>query len=462
MNLAEMRRRRDELVARAKALVDAASGRDLEGADAEQFAECTSGVKALDKQIATLERAISDPTSTEPGSVGDPKPRSNSERDKALRVLESRTKDGSLTPSSAERVETLLGQGTSQSRSWTARWAAAAGSDDYERAFAKLVADSERGHLLWTPDEAAAYRTVAELAAESRAMGIASGSIGGHMVPLTLDPAVLLSSGGSSNPLRTIARTVTITTDSWHGISSEGVEANWYSEAAEVSDDSPTIAKPDIPVHRASAFVPFSFEIEGDAVNLLGELRTLLLDAADQLTAQAFVVGSGNGEPTGFVTALAAQAGSIVTGDGSEALVSGDAYKLQGALPPRFQGSARWVANLGILNQMRQFETQNGSLKFLGLQTDPPVLLGRPIHEVSHMTGVIDPNVTSANYLLAYGDWSQYVIVDRVGSRIELIPNLFGANRRPTGQRGAFLWFRVGADVVVPNAFRMLNVPTTA
>jgi hypothetical protein len=27
-------------------------------------------------------------------------------------------------------------------------------------------------------------------------------------------------------------------------------------------------------------------------------------------------------------------------------------------------------------------------------------------------------------------------------SQVELIPNLFGSNRRPTGQRGAFLFFR--------------------
>jgi predicted phage gp36 major capsid-like protein len=50
------------------------------------------------------------------------------------------------------------------------------------------------------------------------------------------------------------------------------------------------------------------------------------------------------------------------------------------------------------------------------------------------------------------------VIVDRIGNTLELIPNLVGANRRPTGQRGALLWFRTGSDSVVDNAFRLLNV----
>jgi predicted phage gp36 major capsid-like protein len=47
------------------------------------------------------------------------------------------------------------------------------------------------------------------------------------------------------------------------------------------------------------------------------------------------------------------------------------------------------------------------------------------------------------------------VIVDRIGTTLELIPNLVGATRRPTGQRGALLWFRTGSDSVVDNAFRL-------
>jgi predicted phage gp36 major capsid-like protein len=70
--------------------------------------------------------------------------------------------------------------------------------------------------------------------------------------------------------------------------------------------------------------------------------------------------------------------------------------------------------------------------------------------------GVI--NAGQENYVLLYGDFSNFVIVDRFPSQVELIPNLFGANRRPTGQRGAFLWARTGSDSVVDNSFRVLNV----
>ncbi|MDO3403428.1 phage major capsid protein [Mycolicibacterium neoaurum] len=111
---------------------------------------------------------------------------------------------------------------------------------------------------------------------------------------------------------------------------------------------------------------------------------------------------------------------------------------------------------------MRQFETGSGALKFPGLQSTPITLLGRTAYENSNQDGTYDAAATANNYLLLYGDFNNFVIADRVGSTLELVPHLVGANRRPTGQRGALLWFRTGSNVVVPQAFRLLNVATTA
>jgi HK97 family phage major capsid protein len=104
---------------------------------------------------------------------------------------------------------------------------------------------------------------------------------------------------------------------------------------------------------------------------------------------------------------------------------------------------------LAILNTIRQFETTNGALKFPELAANSPMLLGRNVYENSNMDGTINAAATANNYVLVYGDFRQFVIVNRVGSTLELVPHLFGPNRRPTGQRGALLWFRTGSDVVV-------------
>jgi HK97 family phage major capsid protein len=98
----------------------------------------------------------------------------------------------------------------------------------------------------------------------------------------------------------------------------------------------------------------------------------------------------------------------------------------------RFQPNAQWCANLSTINALRQFETGNGALKFPALQDSPPVLLGRAVHEPSNMDGIINAAATENNYLLIYGDFAAgMVIVDRVGSTIELVPHLVG----PSGAR---------------------------
>jgi HK97 family phage major capsid protein len=204
-----------------------------------------------------------------------------------------------------------------------------------------------------------------------------------------------------------------------------------------------------------SVFVPFSVELQGDATSLMQELGRLLQDGANQLLNTALTTGSGTGQPTGIVTSLVGT-GSVVNSIGTDVLASGDVYAVQNALPPRFSANAQWCANLAILNTLRQFETAAGALKFPGLQQNPPVLLGRNANELSNADGVV--NAGAENYVLLYGDFSNYVVTQRVGSSVELIPHLVGANRRPTGQRGVWLWGRWGADSVNDAAFRLLNV----
>lgn len=391
-------------------------------------------------------------------------PAANGERDRAMRTLDSHVSTGALAARSAEAVEALMTTGTGPAQSWTQRWAAAAGSTEYMRAFAKLVGNPVQGHLTWTPAEAEAYRRVAEIQTEQRAMGIGTDGAGGYMVPLTLDPAVQITGGGSTNPLRQISRVVQTVSDTWQGVTSAGVTAEWTAEAAEVADASPTLAGPSIPVHKGDAFVPFSFEVQGDALGFMEELGKLLADGAEQLTATAYTLGTGSGQPKGVITAVAAASPSVVVAPATaETLAADDVFAVQSALPPRFQPNASWTANLGIANLLRQMETTNGALKFPELAANPPALLGKPFYENSNMVAKLDPNATDTGRVLLYGDFAQgFVIADRIGSTIELVPHLFGSNRRPTGQRGALLWFRTGSDVVAANAFRLLAIPTSA
>jgi HK97 family phage major capsid protein len=84
----------------------------------------------------------------------------------------------------------------------------------------------------------------------------------------------------------------------------------------------------------------------------------------------------------------------------------------------------------------------------------PEQLLGRPVYESSEMVSAV---TTGSNLILA-GDFSEYLIYDRVGMSLVYDPVVLGANRIPSGQGGFFAFWRVGATAVNPNAFRVLKL----
>lgn len=372
-------------------------------------------------------------------------------RDSALRTVERAVKAG-LPARSAEVVERLLNCGPDHERSWLARYVTDSGSDAYRSCFAKIVMHGfDRAGLEMTAPERAAYERVARLKQEQRGMSLTD-SAGGFLVPFELDPTINIVNAGSTSPLLQISRVIQTVTDVWHRVSSAGVQASWDAEGSEVSDDSPALGEPQIPAYKGQAFVPFSVELQGDAVSLVSEVGKLLSDGMVQLLNEALTVGTGVGSPTGIITALTGTS-SVVNAGTAGTLSAADVYALQNSLGPRWQANARWIANLAVLNALRQQESGNGSLLFPELRNDPPTLLGRPAHEASNMSAAI----AAGNNLAIYGDFSNFVVTQRVGTSVELIPHLFSPDHlRPTGQRGLWMWARYGADSINDSAFRML------
>lgn len=333
------------------------------------------------------------------------------------------------------------------------RLALALSSPDYLRAWSKMARDPNGADLTDTE-----RRAMAHVKTTARAMSLTDAA-GGYLVPFQLDPTVIITANGSVNQIRQVARQVVATGDTWNGVSSGAVSWSYDAEASEVSDDSPTLAQPSIPIYKAQGFVPISTEAFQDAANVTQEVGKLLAFGKDVLEANAFVLGTGTGMPTGIVTALTGTS-SVVTSATTDTFALADIYALDGSLPSRYHmgdGTA-WLSSRLIYNRARQFDTNGGA----GLWSDnlrqgmPQELLNHPALVSEDMDGVI--NATQENYVAVLGDFSNYVIADRIGMTVEFVPHLFGANRRPTNQRGWLAYVRHGADSVNDAAFRMLNV----
>ena len=322
-----------------------------------------------------------------------------------------------------------------------ARQALITSSPDYMRAWSKM-ARGQQASL--TP-------------AEARAMSLTD-TAGGFLVPFQLDPTVIITSDGSRNQFRQAARQVIATGDVWNGVSSAAVSWSWDAEGAEVSDDATTFAQPSISIYKAAGFVPISLEALQDEANVAGEVGRLLAFGKDTLEGTAFATGSGSAQPFGIVTALNGSAPPVVAATTNNSFGLPDVYALDNALPARYRANASWFANRSIYNRVRQFDTAGGAGIWAdSLRVDVPnTMLGRPAYEAEAMDGAL---ATGNDYVLVYGDFDNYVIADRIGTTVEFIPHLFHTTtNRPSGQRGWYAYFRVGADSVNDSAFKLLRV----
>jgi HK97 family phage major capsid protein len=283
---------------------------------------------------------------------------------------------------------------------------------------------------------------------------------GGYLVPFTLDPTIILTNAGAANPFRQISTIKTIATDTWNGVTSAGVSAEWTAEGVEAADATPTVGQPTITPKKADAWVFGSYEVLADS-GFASELGRLLADAKDRLEAAAFATANtGATIPRGVVAAVAAVTASIVTSATTNAFVVGDVYNTSDALRPRDAAQASWAANKKIYSKIRQFDTSGGGAFWANLGMGVPnLLLGQPQYEASSMASVI---TTGANILLA-GNFAEFYIVDRVGMSVIYDPMVKSTgNGRPTGQGGWYAFWRVGSDVVDASAFRLLQLNQVA
>jgi HK97 family phage major capsid protein len=356
-------------------------------------------------------------------------------------------------PDSAREAATrsLEGEEDRSSQAALARYTVALSNPAYFSAFSAWLNDNTGGPHGWSPAERNAYREVSEL---SRAMSLGTGPAGGFLVPYELDPQLTITNAGSVDPMRQVARVTQTVANEKRFNTTTGVTASWDAEAAEVSDDSPTLGQPTVTCHKGAAFVALSYELNEDS-NIGASVGALFGDAKAQLESTAFTLGTGTGQPRGIVTALAAVPGSVIA-TGTNALAQSDLFTLQAAVPARWRPNARFMANLSIINGYRQLPQASG-LNFSIVNDDGPVprALGWSVVENSAMDGTL--TATAVDYTVIAGDFQQFVILDRLGTTISPVPVMVGVNRRPTAETGFYLHFRSGADLLVPDSLRLLN-----
>jgi HK97 family phage major capsid protein len=367
-------------------------------------------------------------------------------RDGAMRALDTAYFPGIADQAAAkERVASLLQPTRHRPAGKAAQMVLATGSPQYLEAWSQYA--TQGINALSTE-----RRTALQAALQTY-----TDADGGFAIPFTIDPTFVLTSNGSVNPLRAIARKETITTKEWQAVATAGVTASYAAtETAAATDAAPTdFSNPTITPLRAHVLVKLTAEYQEDygAAAIASEVGSLVQVAKDDLEADKFFMGSGVAEPDGIVARLITDTTSIVTTITNDTFALGDIDKLIAAVPPRFRSRSEMCANMGILQLIPAFGTAGQPADSI-YNPISKTLRGYPIHEASAMDAV----ATDAKDILLQGDFQYFVIVDRLGLTTEFIPQMFDTNGNPLGQRGIYCRWRNDTGLLSVNAFRLLKV----
>jgi HK97 family phage major capsid protein len=348
-------------------------------------------------------------------------------RARGLDAIELEAKRGNMPHDYAEEATAKA-----QANPGIARHMLLYGSQEYQDAFRAYTEDPE--HL------SEVHRAV---------LTLSGGSV---LLPFVLDPTIVLTNGASANPWRRISNVKQTTSNTWNGVASSGVNAAWITETTIATDVTPTVTAIQVTPVKAAAWITGTYELLEDS-NFGEQLPVLLADAKDRLEEAAFATGTGAGVPPGVVPG----ATTVVTTATTTVIALGDVYAVQAALGARFRNApgAAWVANVAIINKIRQLDTAGGSSFWTNLgKGQPETLLGAPIYESTTMTS----SVATTSLMAIFGDFGQFLVVDRVGVSIIYDPLVQGAGGIiPVGEAGWYMFWRTGTALTTVNAFRVMK-----
>jgi HK97 family phage major capsid protein len=369
-----------------------------------------------------------------------------------------------LTPAQTDRLHELVHTSTAEVNGKSiSQYIAATGAESYVSAFGKTLRYGMPG---WNRTEARAVQVFREVRQHIESRAAAESGSFGLALPWLVDPTILVQVQDAAEILNA-CRQVTITTDAWHGVSSPGATLNFKGEAAPVTDAAVVLAQPTIPVFSAVGDFSGSFELFMDFPGLVDEVGSLFGAAWRDQVSEYTSVGAGPGSsvPLGLFTAMANQTTSPshvkVTSAGS--LCANDVRAVFAALPERYELNASWLMSPSMAQAVSALAAPSVTDGLAphdwvpAAQGQPARLLGRPVLVSSYAPSFANAASGTFDWCVV-GDFSRYLVVNRLGASLELIPNLPDqASGRPTGQRAYFYQARWGAGPVDIQAFRLLS-----
>ncbi len=264
---------------------------------------------------------------------------------------------------------------------------------------------------------------------------------GGFLVPDEFENQ-LIQKLQEANVLRTISHVIQ-TNSGEHKIpvvASEGTAA-WLEEEAAYTESNTQFSQVSLGAHKLGTLIKVSEELLNDsAFDLMSYLSDEFGRRLGNAEEQAFLTGTGTGQPTGILTDTnGASAGS--TAAKADALTFDDLIDLFYSLKAPYRQNAVFLMNDDTVKAIRKMKDKNDQYIW-----QPSVQVGQPdrILNCPVYTSPFMPTLAAANKPVLFGDFNYYWIADREGRTFKRLNELYAV----TGQVGFLGSQRVDGKVI--------------
>ena len=264
---------------------------------------------------------------------------------------------------------------------------------------------------------------------------------GGYLVPDEYDTR-LIQKLEDNNIVRALATKIKTSGEHKINIASTTPAAAWIEEGGTLTFGDAKFEQKILDAHKLHVAVKVTEELLYD--NAFG-LENFLIDsfgkAIGNAEENAFLNGTGNGQPTGIFDETAG--GTYITTEATE----GDAIiELVYSLKRAYRKNAAFILNDKMIAKIRTYKDRNGAYMWQPslIAGEPDKLLGYPVY-----TSQYAPEDS-----IAFGDFSYYNIGDRGARSFKQLTELFAGN----GMIGYVAKERVDGILVLPEAVQILKI----
>ncbi len=272
---------------------------------------------------------------------------------------------------------------------------------------------------------------------------------GGYLVPTEFETQIVTGLE-EANIIRSLAKTINTSAERKIPIAATHSTAQWTAENAAYTESNPTFAQKTIDAFKLTDLVKVSVELLQDSMfDLESYIAREFARAFGIAEEEAFCVGTGTGQPTGIFTASGGTVG--VTASSPTAITVDNLIDLIYALKSPYRRNAVFLMKDITVSALRKLKDSNGAYLWQpSVQAgQPDRLLGYPLYTSPYV-----PAAEAGSLPIAFGDFSNYWIADRMGRTVQRLNELYAGN----GQVGFIAAERVDGKVILAEGIQLLQM----